>query len=79
MSCSRCGACCRNVDLVPEELREGVVAPRKDGSCVHLMEGNLCDVYESRPKVCRVEEWTNTTDEKCDMLHSVVYGTQRTR
>ena len=48
--CEKCGECCK---------RAGKVFPdwpvRDDGSCVHLNENNLCDIYETRPDVCRVD------------------------
>jgi Fe-S-cluster containining protein len=29
---------------------------KEDGSCLHLTEDNLCAIYETRPKYCRVDE-----------------------
>lgn len=48
--CSQCGECCRHIDLIPEltSFNPG------DGVCVHL-HGNLCDIYEDRPEICRVD------------------------
>ena len=49
--CSRCGECCRHLDLSPlyRELDRG------DGTCIYLAS-NLCSIYESRPLICRVDE-----------------------
>ena len=45
--CSQCGACCKGlVTPVPDELNKG------DGSCKNL-NGNKCNIYESRPDFCR--------------------------
>lgn len=49
--CDKCGECCRNLD------KSNIYADldRGDGVCKYL-EGNLCSVYEIRPKICRVDE-----------------------
>lgn len=49
--CSQCGQCCRHLGLSPiyQELDRG------DGTCIHL-KGNLCEIYESRPLICRVDD-----------------------
>jgi len=49
--CSRCGECCRHINLIPQLAR----FDRGDGVCMHL-SGNLCGIYESRPEACRVDE-----------------------
>lgn len=48
--CSQCGECCRHIDKVPQlaEFDTG------NGICVHLC-GNKCDIYETRPEICRVD------------------------
>jgi Fe-S-cluster containining protein len=28
------------------------------GPCIHLIEDNLCDIYENRPEMCR-KHWCN--------------------
>ncbi len=48
--CFKCGECCRHIGEIPE-LSE---FDRGDGSCVHLV-GNICNIYESRPEICRVD------------------------
>ena len=45
--CTGCGLCCRHV--------RGYMMEREDGSCIHLFQGR-CEIYESRPKRCRVDE-----------------------
>ena len=49
--CSKCGACCRNLDKSPlyRELDMG------NGVCRYL-NGNLCGIYDNRPLLCRVDE-----------------------
>ena len=48
--CTRCGACCRRVDLIP-----GFPEPaRPDGSCSRLLPDNSCAIYETRPAICRL-------------------------
>ena len=48
---SKCGECCRNLDLSPlyAELDRG------DGVCKYL-EGDLCTIYDHRPLLCRVDD-----------------------
>ena len=32
----------------------GLMPQRKDGACIHLAEDNTCQIYETRPEMCRV-------------------------
>ena len=50
-TCSKCGNCCRHVGDFPfmKDYNRG------DGTCVHLTDENLCDIYENRPPVCNTE------------------------
>ena len=51
--CTRCGACCRNLgkSSLFSQLDRG------DGVCRHLdVNANLCLIYETRPKICRVSD-----------------------
>jgi len=48
--CSRCGECCRHIGNIPQLA----AFDSGDGVCVHL-KGNLCDIYETRPDICRVD------------------------
>lgn len=51
--CTRCGACCRNLG------GSSLLAPldRGNGVCGHLdINTNLCRIYETRPKICRVSD-----------------------
>lgn len=48
--CSKCGACCRRAGQL------GLMPKREDGACIHLAEDNTCKIYDTRPKVCRVNE-----------------------
>ena len=49
-NCTMCGECCRHIDLIPQlsEFDDGT------GTCIHL-KNNLCDIYETRPDICRVD------------------------
>ncbi|MCL7749213.1 YkgJ family cysteine cluster protein [Halalkalibacter alkaliphilus] len=49
--CDSCGLCCTNIQMI-EELQE---FNRGDGTCKHLVN-NQCDIYESRPLVCRIDD-----------------------
>lgn len=78
--CTKCGLCCRNIDKIPE-LKEYDVG---DGVCVHLTEGNLCDIYDTRPDICNVErmfeikykdiisreEYEHLNEEGCKLLQA---------
>jgi hypothetical protein len=85
--CSRCGACCRLAFLVPESVRGDVVIPNEKGVCIHLRKDNTCDIYESRPKMCKVDamrppdvppmEWYSKSLKACNTLHLGVYSTPR--
>ncbi|MBQ9434044.1 MAG: YkgJ family cysteine cluster protein [Synergistaceae bacterium] len=54
-SCKKCGNCCRNIKHIPA-LHD---FDRGDGVCVHL-QGNLCEIYASRPLICNVEKMYST-------------------
>ena len=54
---------------------------RGDGTCCHLTSANLCDIYEERPEVCRVDnmyahfkdlmtedEYVDSIEELCRIL-----------
>lgn len=49
-NCSKCGICCKHIDLV-DELKQ---FDKGDGTCIHLVN-NLCDIYKTRPDICRVD------------------------
>lgn len=52
--CTSCGKCCRRVYL----SEQTAYLDRGDGICHHLDEpSNLCQIYENRPLVCRVEDY----------------------
>jgi len=51
--CDKCGLCCKNIKGI-KELKE---FDRGDGICKYLNEKtNLCEIYENRPLICRVDE-----------------------
>ncbi|MBE5909086.1 MAG: YkgJ family cysteine cluster protein [Lachnospiraceae bacterium] len=49
--CDRCGICCQHIDVIPEleAFDSGT------GRCIHLLDNNLCGIYETRPDICNVE------------------------
>lgn len=52
--CTSCGKCCRRVYL----SEKTAYLDRGDGICHHLDEStNLCQIYENRPLVCRIEDY----------------------
>ncbi|WP_366511601.1 YkgJ family cysteine cluster protein [Cedecea davisae] len=52
--CNACGKCCRRVNASPETA----FLDRGDGTCHNFLEEtHLCAIYESRPLVCRVEDY----------------------
>jgi len=85
--CSKCGACCRRAGVVPKVFWNGIIDPDEMGVCRHLRADNTCDVYETRPPICRVstlkppmmrtEEWHRINLLACDELHLMVYGSPR--
>ena len=85
--CSKCGACCRRAGNVPESLGGGVIEPDENGVCKHLLPDNSCAVYETRPRICRVDllkpasmrtkDWHAINLRACDELHLSVYGSPR--
>ncbi|MBP6598617.1 MAG: YkgJ family cysteine cluster protein [Giesbergeria sp.] len=51
--CTKCGLCCKQLNSsdVYSELHRG------DGVCINLnLDSNLCEIYESRPLICRIIE-----------------------
>ncbi|UXZ05860.1 YkgJ family cysteine cluster protein [Moraxella nasicaprae] len=55
--CTACGQCCRRIHL--SEMT--AFLDRGDGICHHLdCQTNLCQIYNDRPLVCRVEDYYKT-------------------
>lgn len=48
--CAKCGACCRNIDKIPQ-LK---AFDTGNGTCRYLVN-NLCSIYENRPEICSVD------------------------
>lgn len=48
--CSKCGECCRHIDLIPA-LAEYDVGT---GKCKYLSD-SLCSIYNNRPDICNVD------------------------
>ena len=52
--CDACGKCCRHVNLSEQTS----YLDRGYGICHYFNEStNLCSIYETRPLVCRVEDY----------------------
>lgn len=52
--CNGCGKCCRKVSNSPETKW----LDRGDSVCRHFSEDrNNCTIYETRPLICRVEDY----------------------
>ena len=84
--CIKCGLCCRclkgNPAVKGTKLEKW---DRGDGVCKHLTEDNLCDIYEVRPLICRVDElyykfWKDkiTIDEYHEMQRNACEFLQKT-
>ena len=69
--------CCRVIGNIPQ-LKQ---FDRGDGTCCHLTAANLCDIYDDRPEVCRVDkmyshfkdlmtedEYVDSIEESCRIL-----------
>jgi Fe-S-cluster containining protein len=55
--CTACGKCCRKVGFSPQTQ----FLDRGDSVCRHFNEKtNLCNIYEDRPIVCRIEDYYTT-------------------
>lgn len=78
--CVSCGACCRGVIHIPGVFEEPI---NPDGSCSHLTADNRCDIYETRPRICRIDEydvaalgltkeqWHDANYESCEQLITI--------
>jgi len=55
--CDQCGLCCRGlaVKLILPDFYE-------DGKCKFLNSENKCDIYNDRPKECRVKIFDSTSE-----------------
>jgi Fe-S-cluster containining protein len=49
--CDKCGICCNHINEIPElhSFDSG------NGRCIHLLDNNLCEIYETRPDICNVK------------------------
>lgn len=51
--CTKCGLCCKNIDLI-EELKGYDVG---NGNCKYLdLRDNTCKIYNYRPNICNIEK-----------------------
>jgi len=63
--CTGCGACCRRVGFVVENLKKSNLSYLgfpyqwdESGRCEMLNEDNSCAVYDDRPIICNIEKMT---------------------
>ena len=55
--CTSCGACCKDVSwCLPTWTVDGK-------RCKHLLDNNLCSIYEIRPDICCMDKWQNPPAE----------------
>jgi Fe-S-cluster containining protein len=45
----------------------GFMPQRADGACINLAEDNTCNIYETRPDICRVDKMSETTGQTLGM------------
>ena len=50
--CTKCGLCCKKLD----EVSQLDAYHAGDGVCFYYAENIGCNIYESRPDVCRVDD-----------------------
>lgn len=50
--CKKCGLCCKHLELIPQLADYDL----GNGRCVHLLDNNLCAIYENRPEICSVSK-----------------------
>lgn len=50
--CDACGLCCQNITGIKQLEKYN----RGDGVCINLGENLLCQIYEDRPIICRVDD-----------------------
>lgn len=51
--CSKCGCCCKHVNC----SEDSIFLDRGDGTCKYFDEKtNLCNIYDFRPDICRVDK-----------------------
>ena len=79
--CTRCGACCLDLSMVPE--MQDFMLP--SGKCSKLGADNkTCTIYAERPLLCQVDNlgkflrlgpsWTALMGVACQELHQKAYG-----
>lgn len=64
--CERCGACCRTI--TPGFARVAGVPLSEDGKrCAHQQADGLCEIFSTRPALCRVEAMFLLAQERLGM------------
>lgn len=55
-NCTGCAGCCKRVGQVIDKLtkKEFPYGVKEDGSCDQLLPDGKCNVYDTRPAICRV-------------------------
>jgi len=67
--CSRCAACCRIAGKFSLAFFNG-----KDSACKYL-DGNKCTIYEKRPRICRVQDYSKVEEltEACGKIRRYLH------
>ena len=50
-TCTKCGACCKKLNTVSAFAHMA----DENGKCFHLSKNNTCNIYDTRPDLCRGE------------------------
>ena len=64
--CTQCGQCCKSISNI-EALRDYDTG---NGTCRHYNKEKGCDIYQTRPMVCRIDEGYTTYFSKMISLEN---------
>ena len=72
--CTGCGLCCTEIGKIkPDTLKklgmEGFAL--ESGRCKHLRFDNGCAIYETRPKICRVDVMAKESLIQDDLYYEI--------
>ena len=75
-TCKQCGSCCKILGshrpLKEEDRLLLQIFDRGDGVCEHLTEDNLCNIYETRPEICKVDINDTNLEKACEDVRSLI-------
>ena len=61
--CTKCGACCTEINLKNYNTDYWGITINNDGYCTNLTSENTCGIYEDRPLICNIEEVFDRKEE----------------